>query len=93
MEKEIIYTMSEGETLKFPVPEGMEDNNIDGLTTTVDVLNAVKDNIGKDNFDFISNIKNINCIENQQILSAPPGLPSLFWFQKKIQKSYHFIRP
>jgi hypothetical protein len=49
MEKEIIYTMSEGETLKFPVPEGMEDNNIDGLTTTVDVLNAVKDNIGKDN--------------------------------------------
>jgi len=27
----------------------MEDNNIDGLTTTVDVLNAVKDNIGKDN--------------------------------------------
>ena len=41
--------MSEKETLKFPVPEGMEDNNIDGLTTTVDVLNAVKDNIGKDN--------------------------------------------
>jgi len=49
MEKEIIYTMSEGETLKFPVPEGTEDNSIDGLTTTVDVLNAVKDNIGKDN--------------------------------------------
>ncbi len=92
MEKEIIYTMSEGETLKFPVPEGMEDNNIDGLTTTVDVLNAVKDNIGKDNDKAVELIdqllnslllkRNINtsaitAIAHNQAITAPDK-PTLF---------------
>ena len=50
--------------IKFPTPE--EDNTINGLSTTVDVLEAVKENIANDNKDVAIDMIN-------QLLNAGSG--------------------
>jgi hypothetical protein len=57
--------MSVKNEIKFPTPEP-EDNSINGFNTTVDVLEAVKENIANDNKDVAIDMIN-------QLLNAGSG--------------------